>query len=267
MKEIYNGETVALGGVNLVTKQVVVDDSTGEQAKFTYDKTTGSITVLDEIDPDSVNPVTARAVATAVAGASGEVPVIGDNDNGKVLKAVVNGSEKSAEWGDAGSGLPASTQADEGKVLTVDNSGNPGWATAQGGGADIPVPTQADEGKQLMAMWYRGSIVPKWEPNSRVQYLLGTESADQIIGYAAIEYGRSVVFRFHATDSTLHQEEYRLFYLAHYTRPNTGDSSVLLVSLMAPYSDEYSTITPIIGAYKVVGSTWTRMPDKTLRTS
>lgn len=35
MKEIYNGETVALGGVNLVTKQVVVDDSTGERANFT----------------------------------------------------------------------------------------------------------------------------------------------------------------------------------------------------------------------------------------
>ena len=115
MKEIYNGETVALGGVNLVTKQVVVDDSTGEKANFTYDKTTGSITVLDEVDPDSVNPVTARAVAQAVAGASGEVPIIGDNDNGKVLKAVVSGGQKSAEWGEAQSG-PSYTAGDGIKI-------------------------------------------------------------------------------------------------------------------------------------------------------
>lgn len=138
MKEIYNGETVALGGVNLVTKQVVVDESTGEKAKFTYDKTTGAVTVLDEVDPDSVNPVTARAVANAVAGASGEVPVIGDNDNGKVLKAVVDGSSKSVEWGEAASGLPASSQADVGKVLTVDNAGDPAWAN---GGSNVTTAT------------------------------------------------------------------------------------------------------------------------------
>ena len=121
MKEIYNGETVALGGVNLLTREVIVDDSTGERAKFTYDKTTGSITVLDEVDPDSVNPVTARAVAQAVAGASGEVPVIGDNDNGKVLKAVVNGGQKSAEWGEA---APA---------VTVDQTYNASSTNAQSG--------------------------------------------------------------------------------------------------------------------------------------
>lgn len=100
MKEIYNGETVALGGHNLVTKQVVVDDTTGEKAKFTYDKTTGAVTVLDEVDPDSVNPVTARAVATAVAGASGEVPIIGDDDNGKVLTVDAEGAPA---WGMLGS--------------------------------------------------------------------------------------------------------------------------------------------------------------------
>lgn len=133
MKEIYNGETVALGGVNLVTKQVVVDDSTGEKAKFTYDKTTGAVTVLDTVDPDSINPVTARAVANAVAGASGEIPIIGDGDNGKVLKAVVDGSSKSVAWGEVASGLPASTQADAGKVLTVDNEGDPAWAQQSGG--------------------------------------------------------------------------------------------------------------------------------------
>lgn len=140
MKEIYNGETVALGGVNLLTREVIVDDSTGERAKFTYDKTTGSITVLDEVDPDSVNPVTARAVAQAVAGASGEVPIIGDGDNGKVLKAVVSGGQKSAEWGEA---APA---------VTVDQVYNASSTNAQSGTAvaqaiaSVPSPVVTENG-------------------------------------------------------------------------------------------------------------------------
>lgn len=140
MKEIYNGETVALGGVNLLTREVIVDDSTGERAKFTYDKTTGSITVLDEVDPDSVNPVTARAVAQAVAGASGEVPIIGDNDDGKVLKAVVSGGQKSAEWGEA---APA---------VTVDQTYDASSTNAQSGTAvaqaiaSVPSPVVTENG-------------------------------------------------------------------------------------------------------------------------
>lgn len=79
--------------------------------------------MLDSVDPDSVNPVTARAVAQAVAGASGEVPIIGDNDNGKVLKAVVSGGQKSAEWGEA---APA---------VTVDQHYSASSANAQSGTA------------------------------------------------------------------------------------------------------------------------------------
>lgn len=167
MKEIYNGETVALGGVNLVTKQVIVDDSTGEKANFTYDKTTGSITVLDEVDPDSVNPVTARAVAQAVAGASGEVPIIGDNDNGKVLKAVVSGGQKSAEWGeaapavtvdqhfDASSANPQSCVAvSEGIYL------NRPLTTTQASGTEIDIDVKGDAPIKLVAEDYGSEAGP-----------------------------------------------------------------------------------------------------------
>ena len=74
---------------------------TADGAKtLTTDANNGAVLIQDSVDPDSLNPVTAAAVATAVAGASGEVPVIGDGDNGKVLKAVVDGSSKSVAWGD-----------------------------------------------------------------------------------------------------------------------------------------------------------------------
>jgi hypothetical protein len=79
MKEIYNGETVALGGPNMVTKELVVDESTGKKAKFTYDKTTGAIAVQDEVDEDSINPVTGRAVAKAIEeGGGGSSYTAGD---------------------------------------------------------------------------------------------------------------------------------------------------------------------------------------------
>lgn len=67
---------------------------------LTTDANNGAVLIQDSVDPDSLNPVTGAAVADAVAGASGEVPVIGDGDNGKVLKAVVDGSSKSVAWGD-----------------------------------------------------------------------------------------------------------------------------------------------------------------------
>ena len=78
------------------TEQFLTDDGT---KTLTTDANNGAVLIQDSVDPDSLNPVTAAAVASAVAGASGEVPVIGDGDNGKVLKAVVDGSSKSVEWG------------------------------------------------------------------------------------------------------------------------------------------------------------------------
>lgn len=128
MTQKYSAQTIAFGAVDKVTRQIVVDDSTGERAKLSYDKATGSILVEDTVDPDSINPVSGRAVAEAVAGASGEVPIIGSGDNGKVLTAVVDGESKSAEWADAPTGVPSTQASDNGKVLGVtDTSGTLGW--------------------------------------------------------------------------------------------------------------------------------------------
>lgn len=50
---------------------------------------------------NSTNPVTSDGVARAIAGASGEVPVVTENDNGKVLKAIYDAGGPAVEWGEA----------------------------------------------------------------------------------------------------------------------------------------------------------------------
>jgi hypothetical protein len=50
---------------------------------------------------NSFNAITSDAVARAVAGASGEVPAVTENDNGKVLKAVYDAGGPAVEWGEA----------------------------------------------------------------------------------------------------------------------------------------------------------------------
>lgn len=58
--------------------------------------------VLDAVPTvNSLNSVTSDAVARAVAGASGEVPQVTENDNGKVLKAVYDEGGPAVEWGEA----------------------------------------------------------------------------------------------------------------------------------------------------------------------
>lgn len=64
--------------------------------------------VLDSVPRvNSMNFVTSDAVARAVAGASGEVPQVTEQDNGKVLKAVYDEDGPAVEWGDASSQAPA----------------------------------------------------------------------------------------------------------------------------------------------------------------
>lgn len=118
------------------------------------DQVTDTI-VLDTVPTvNSFNAVTSDGVARAVAGASGEVPVVTENDNGKVLTAIYDAGGPAVEWqamtvdqtydatsANAQSGVavagaiagvnqvPTSTSSDANKVLTVDSQGVPGWAT------------------------------------------------------------------------------------------------------------------------------------------
>lgn len=116
--------------------------------------------ILDDVPTvNSLNAITSDAVARAVAGASGEVPAVTENDNGKVLKAVYDAGGPAVEWGEAAPAVtvdqtynalsknpqsgtavagaiatvkqvPASTSADENKVLTVNAQGAAEWANS-----------------------------------------------------------------------------------------------------------------------------------------
>lgn len=58
--------------------------------------------ILDDVPTvNSLNAITSDAVARAVAGASGEVPAVTENDNGKVLKAIYDEGGPAVEWGEA----------------------------------------------------------------------------------------------------------------------------------------------------------------------
>jgi hypothetical protein len=87
--------------------------------------------VLDAVPTvNSFNSVTSDAVARAVAGASGEVPQVTENDNGKVLTAIYDAGGPAVEWGEPADELP-SISGNAGKVLKV-NAGATGveWGEA-----------------------------------------------------------------------------------------------------------------------------------------
>lgn len=70
-------------------------------------KNTDAVPVLkDELVFDttptvnSTNPVTSDGVARAIAGASGEVPAVTENDSGKVLTAIYDAGGPAVEWGE-----------------------------------------------------------------------------------------------------------------------------------------------------------------------
>lgn len=128
MKKSYETNDLKFGAQETRTEQFLTPDGV---ASLKTEKSSGAVIIENEIEADSLNPVTGAAVAKAVASASGEVPVIGNSDNGKVLTAVVDGSDKHVEWGDAPKELPASLGT-AGQVLAV-NAGATGveWATPQ----------------------------------------------------------------------------------------------------------------------------------------
>ena len=100
--------------------------------------------VLDAVPTvNSLNSVTSDAVARAVAGASGEVPQVTENDNGKVLKAIYDEGGPAVEW--AEQTIPtvdqnysaSSTNAQSGTAVAQAIAAIPSASYTAGDGVDI----------------------------------------------------------------------------------------------------------------------------------
>lgn len=101
---------------------------------------------------NSFNPVTSDGVARAVAGASGEVPVVTENDNGKVLSAIYDEHGPAVEWADAPSGVPEYSASEAGKVLGVVLTGveeTPELDWVDQPADELPAISSGDAGKVL----------------------------------------------------------------------------------------------------------------------
>ena len=96
---------------------------------------TGEIVLDSTPTVNSFNSVTSDGVARAIAGASGEVPAVTENDNGKVLTAVYDAGGAAVEWAEAPSGgggvylaaandMAPPAQATYSDVLAAYNAGN-----------------------------------------------------------------------------------------------------------------------------------------------
>ena len=78
-----------------------------------YEQSTVDELLLDDTPKvNSFNFVTSDGVARAISGASGEVPVVTEGDNGKVLTAVYDAGGPAVEWATASSGGGDVTTAD-----------------------------------------------------------------------------------------------------------------------------------------------------------
>ena len=97
--------------------------------------------VLDAVPTvNSFNSVTSDAVARAVAGASGEVPQVTENDNGKVLKAIYDAGGPAVEWGEATVDQTydaTSTNAQSGVAVAQAIASIPSASYTAGDGIDI----------------------------------------------------------------------------------------------------------------------------------
>lgn len=106
--------------------------------------------VLDAVPTvNSFNGVTSDAVARAIAGASGEVPQVTENDNGKVLTAIYDEGGAAVEWSSAPNEVPVVGENDNAKVLTAtysEGTGSFAWAAAH---SELPDTTGASQGDVL----------------------------------------------------------------------------------------------------------------------
>lgn len=97
--------------------------------------------VLDAVPTvNSFNSVTSDAVARAIAGASGEVPQVTENDNGKVLKAIYDAGGPAVEWGEATVDQTydaTSTNAQSGVAVAEAIAAIPSVSYTAGDGIDI----------------------------------------------------------------------------------------------------------------------------------
>ena len=102
--------------------------------------------VDDKPNVGSFNLITSDGVARAIAGASGEVPQVTEDDNGKVLKAVYDAGGPAVEWGEATVDQvydATSTNAQSGVAVASAIAAIPSEVTTASGhfdlGGDVPV--------------------------------------------------------------------------------------------------------------------------------
>ena len=202
MKEIYNGQTVALGGPNLVTKELVVDESTGEKAEFTYDKTTGAIAVQDEVDEDSVNPVTSRAVAKAIEqGGGGTEYTAGDGiaiSEGEISAKVDGttiGVNASGELEAIGGGGGTEYTAGSGIAISAGDEISVDYDTGSLRlGTDANLSTSSDYALSNLLSTYnlsgiktnRGLTLPVW--NGSVHLVFGSDSSNYAVSKQSVQF-------------------------------------------------------------------------------
>lgn len=128
--------------------------------------------VLDDVPTvNSLNGVTSDAVARAVAGASGEVPQVTENDNGKVLKAIYDEGGPAVEWAEPDKELPDTASTNQGDVLTIDNQGDPSWSALPASCINIDTETMTDEDAQMaidniskVPVRFRNTSTGSWLP-------------------------------------------------------------------------------------------------------
>lgn len=114
-----------------------------------FEPITTETLVLDAVPTvNSFNSVTSDAVARAVAGASGEVPQVTENDNGKVLQAVYDAGGPAVEWAEPAKELPDTASTNQGDVLTIDSQGDPSWEALPESCINIDPETMTDEDAQ-----------------------------------------------------------------------------------------------------------------------